>query len=417
MNHTSTTNINNMAGYGGGARNPYANQYKHERDSYNNTWNATIIRGAMIFHKVGEFAMLAVIAVAITTTFSLFSTSVMSKLGAHALTPTATRMAFGASQCSHLQFSFCDGGMNPLQKRSSPLTPLQAADTSIPRTSKKPSISSSDIPRLHPSDLATLRDQGYVVVDDFLPSESWMDTLREDVLHLRQKNKFKIAKIGQDSTNTLNEEIRVAETCFLGRDKPELRDVPNPAREKLYDILENLRLDLQEGENANKLDPNLSEFLYAYYPEGGFYRRHRDAVKGSASWLREYSILLYLNEEEYDPDVDGGRLRVHFDSGGDFLPAGEAPLFQDVDAYGGTLVIFESNRFPHEVLDSFAERFAVVGWYNRPMTLSDLSAINDSGGGGGGAAVPSLTDDPVRLVALAVAAGLVTVGLLNILAS
>lgn len=233
-------------------------------------------------------------------------------------------------------------------------------------------------------------------------------------MNLRQKNKFKIAKIGQDSTNTLNEEIRVAETCFIGRDKPELRDVPNSMRERLYDVLEALRLDLQEGENAKSLDPNLSEFLYAYYPTGGFYRRHRDAVKGSASWLREYSFLLYLNEEEYDPDVDGGRLRVHFDSGGDFLPTGEAPLFQDVDAYGGTLVIFESNRFPHEVLDTMAERFAVVGWYNRPMTLSDLPAINDSGTV---AAASSLTDDPLRLVALAVAAGLVTVGLINVLAS
>ena len=371
----------------------------------------------MIFHRIGEYALLAVIAVGITTiTNSFFSSTMMPRMAAHALSPTATRITFGASQESRLSFNFRNSGMFPLHKRPSPLTPLQAADTSIPQTSKKPSISDSDIPRLHPSDLATLRDQGYVIVDDFLPSETWMETLREDILHLRQKNKFKIAKIGQDSTNTLNEEIRVAETCFLGRDKPELRDVPSTARERLYDVLDYLRLDLQEGEDASKLDPNLSEFLYAYYPTGGFYRRHRDAVKGSASWLREYSILLYLNEEEYDPDVDGGRLRVHFDSGGDFLPAGEAPLFQDVDAYGGTLVIFESNRFPHEVLDSFAERFAVVGWYNRPMTLSDLSSINDSGSGGG-AAVPSLTDDPVRLVALAVAAGLITVGLLNILAS
>jgi len=294
------------------------------------------------------------------------------------------------------------------------LIPLKAADTSLPPTSRKPSsISKGEIPRLDPSDLETLRDQGYVIVEDFLPSESWMEALREDVLQLRQKSKFKIAKIGQDSTNALNEEIRVAETCFLGRDKPELRDVPNPVRERLYDVLDTLRLDLQEGEHNANLDPNLSEFLYAYYPTGGFYRRHRDAVKGSASWLREYSLLLYLNDESYDPDIDGGRLRVHFDSGGDFLPAGEAPLFQDVDAHGGTLVIFESNKFPHEVLDTMAERFAVVGWYNRPMTLADLSAINDSGSGS--VAAPSLTDDPLRLVALAVAAGLVTVGVINLL--
>jgi len=91
------------------------------------------------------------------------------------------------------------------------------------------------------------------------------------------------------------------------------------------------------------------------------------------------------------------------------LPPGEAPLFQDVDATGGTLVLFESDRFPHEVLDTVSERFAVVGWYNRPMSLGDLSAI---GGGSGSAA---LGDDPATLAALAVAAALVTVGLINIL--
>ena len=385
---------------GGVNNNHYDNNHDHDHDhARSNNNNATLLRGAMLFHRIGEFAILAVIAIAITT----IPFSFLSIAKVHAFAPTTTRI------------------INPLDRTiaSSPLISLKAADTSRPpTTSQKPNIDSdsdsdrdrdSDISRIDASDLKTLRDQGYVIIDDFLTSESWMETLRDDIMNLRQKNKFKIAKIGQDSTNTLNEEIRVAETCFLGRDKPELKDFHNQAREKLYEVLETLRSDLQEG--CNKLDPNLSEFLYAYYPTGGFYRRHRDAVKGSASWLREYSLLLYLNEECYDPDTDGGRLRMHFDSGGDFLPDGEAPLFQDVDAYGGTLVIFESNKFPHEVLDTVAERFAVVGWYNRPMTLADLKDISNNSGSGGG------ESDPMRLVAMAAAAGLVTVGLINILAS
>lgn len=382
-----------------------------------NRTNTAILRGAMIFHRIGEFAILAVIAIGITTIpFSFLSASTSPSItGVHAFaTTTITRRTLiDGSHTSHSNLSFGSVINTPIHTRVLPLSPLKATDTSpLPTSGKSNSGGDNDIPRIDPSDLETLQDQGYVIIDDFLPAESWMEALRGDVLNLRKENKFKIAKIGQDSTNTLNEEIRVAETCFIGREKPELKDVRNPTREKLYDILEALRVDLQEA-GQNSLDPNLSEFLYAYYPKGGFYRRHRDAVKGSASWLREYSLLLYLNEEEYDPDVDGGRLRMHFDSGGDFLPAGEAPLFQDVDAYGGTLVIFESNRFPHEVLDTVAERFAVVGWYNRPMTLADLSDVTDGGSGGGVAS--SLTDDPVRLATLAVAAGLVTVGLINIL--
>ena len=395
----------------------YDDHNRNKTSTLLNRTSTAFLRGAMIFHRIGEFAILAVIAIGITTIpFSFLSASTSPRITAvHAFAPTTiTRRAlFDASRDSHSSLSFGRITTTPLHTRALPLTPLKAADTSPPPTTgKSNSISDNDIPRIDPSDLETLQDQGYVIIDDFLPTESLMEALRGDVMNLRKNNKFRIAKIGEGSTNALNEEIRVAETCFIGNDKPELKDVPNVAREKLYNILETLRADLQEA-GQNNLDPNLSEFLYAYYPKGGFYRRHRDAVKGSASWLREYSFLLYLNEESYDPDTDGGRLRMHFDSGGDFLPDGEAPLFQDVDAYGGTLVIFESNRFPHEVLDTEAERFAVVGWYNRPMTLADLSAVSDSGSGGGAAS--SLTDDPMRLAALAVAAGLVTVGLINIL--
>eukprot|EP00536_Pseudo-nitzschia_multiseries_P016604 jgi/Psemu1/221836/e_gw1.1162.16.1 len=313
---------------------------------------------------------------------------------------------------------------------------MSSASTSASASASTSALASTlAIPRIDPSDLETLKSQGYVVVENFLPSGSgsssssssspeeednyfnWKDALRADVRQLREQNKFRIARIGQDGTNALNEEIRVAETCFIARDKPELRDVPSADREKLYDVLDALRKDLEGitkgdsngGSNSNsnsklRLDAGLSEFLYAYYPGGGFYRRHRDAIPGSASVLREYSLLLYLNEDSYDPDTDGGQLRIHFDSGGDFLPAGEAPLFQDVDARGGTLVLFESDKFPHEVLDTTRERFAVVGWYNRPVSSSD------AGGGGGGG-------DPLRLAGLAVAAGLVTVGLINILSS
>lgn len=278
-----------------------------------NRTNTAILKGAMIFHRIGEFAILAVIAIGITTIpFSFLSASTSYSItGVHAFAPTTiTRRTFiDGSHNSQPTLPFDTVTNTPLHTRALQLTPLKASDTSPPPTSGKSlSVSDNEIPRIDPSDLETLRDQGYVIIDDFLPTESWMEALRGDVLNLRKDNKFKIAKIGQDSTNTLNEEIRVAETCFIGREKPELKDVPNPVREKLYDILEALRVDLQEA-GQNSLDPNLSEFLYAYYPKGGFYRRHRDAVKGSASWLREYSLLLYLNEEEYDPDVDGGRLR------------------------------------------------------------------------------------------------------------
>jgi SM-20-related protein len=245
--------------------------------------------------------------------------------------------------------------------------------------------------------LQELDRNGIVIIEDFL-TQDLQEELREDVQTLRSSSpssQFNIAKIGQDATNTLNTDIRVAETCFLGPGK--LGNSPNAARSHLYTILDQVRQDLPQ----QPLDANLSELLYAYYPKGGFYRRHRDAIAGSASTLRKISLLLYLNKDW--KEQDGGKLRMHMDSGDDFLPEGEAPKFRDVDPKGGTLVLFQSDKLPHEVLDTYAERLAVVGWYNRPVSVGDIAELS-----GGNAS-------PVRIVALAVAAGLVTVGLANIL--
>lgn len=219
-------------------------------DDYSNDKRArlhtTLLRGAMLLHRVGEFAILAVIAIAM---LSFLSVATVPRISVHALAPTTsvTRRTPGARIRTRSR------AIRP------PLIPLKAADTSRPPTTNSRTTTTTtttsvprvavplELPRIAPSDLETLRDQGYVVVDDFLTSESFMEYLREDVMHLRQKHKFKVAKIGQDSTNTLNEEIRVAETCFLGSDKPELREFPNPMREKLYEILETLRMDLEQG--------------------------------------------------------------------------------------------------------------------------------------------------------------------------
>ena len=126
---------------------------------------------------------------------------------------------------------------------------------------------------LTPEHITELNRKGYVVVPNFLPDEL-VASLREDVMTLRRKNKFKIARIGQDSTNTLNTNIRVAETCFLGSSK--LEDVPNRSRDWLYDCLGSLRDTLSGNplldendevtgqllRSSPALDTSLSELLY-----------------------------------------------------------------------------------------------------------------------------------------------------------
>ena len=214
----------------------------------------------------------------------------------------------------------------------------------------------------------------------------------------------------KDSTNNLNTDIRIAETCFLGRNRNELLSIEaaggkGSVRDRsggLYDILDNLRVAL-EGVSGTSLDSSLTELLFAYYPKGGFYRRHRDAIPNSASLLRKYSLLLYLNQDW--SEEDGGQLRIHLDGGGDECPAGVAPNFIDVEPKGGTLVLFKSDAVPHEVLNTNSERFAVVGWYNRRVSAADIGSLGEPSGGG----------DLVKVGMLAVSAALVTVGLVMVL--
>lgn len=242
-------------------------------------------------------------------------------------------------------------------------------------------------------DLQHLADHGYVVVENFLPV-SLQDGLRQDVKALRtdtDSKHFKIAKIGHDGMvqdeNTPFRDIRYSETCFIGRTTNAEVLSNNKSRNALYDVLDSLKVELDTNSVVRKgnktqqlpiLDADLEEVMYAYYPQGGFYRRHKDAEADSISNIRKYSFLLYLNDADWNVERDGGALRIHRDAGGDTLPVGELPNFVDVAPKAGTLVLFRSDLVPHEVLDTRKERLAIVGWFLSEETASATVPAVDS---------------------------------------
>jgi len=222
-----------------------------------------------------------------------------------------------------------------------------------------------------------------LVIENFL-SDKLCNKLNLDLDTLRKDNNniFTVADIGSDgSTNRVQDEsstpnqiqnvdssYRRGETCTIGRQCE--KNLPSSdARDNLYDIVDELREDLddyfydEDDDESEKLDPDLIEMMYAYYPKGGYYRRHRDAEKGSVSDIRKYSFLLFLNSD-WKPD-DGGRLRIHCDGylEGDVLPPDILPNYREIEPKAGTLVIFRSDAIPHEVLDTHAQRRGIVGWF------------------------------------------------------
>jgi SM-20-related protein len=113
-------------------------------------------------------------------------------------------------------------------------------------------------------------------------------------------------------------------------------------------LFEGLRLALNHELMLGLVDV---EALYAIYPPGTGYVRHRDRFRDDDS--RVISCVLYLNDQWLPGE--GGALRFHI--------AGRAP--RDVAPEGGTLVAFLAERHDHEVLPASRSRVSLAGWLRR----------------------------------------------------
>lgn len=89
------------------------------------------------------------------------------------------------------------------------------------------------------------------------------------------------------------------------------------------------------------------EAHFARYQQGDFYQKHLDAFTGRSS--RVLTSVCYLNDV-----TNGGQLQIYTED--------DKPLLQ-VQPQAGTLVLFESARFPHEVLPAESTRYSIAGWF------------------------------------------------------
>lgn len=94
------------------------------------------------------------------------------------------------------------------------------------------------------------------------------------------------------------------------------------------------------------------ESHFAIYPPGSAYQKHLDQFIGKEE--RKISCILYLNNNWHSDD--GGQLRM-------FLDKKDESKFIDITPQSGTLVVFLSSDFLHEVLSAKRERMSVTGWF------------------------------------------------------
>jgi SM-20-related protein len=152
--------------------------------------------------------------------------------------------------------------------------------------------------------------------------------------------RFHAAQIGRGQAKRQFESLRGDVISWL--------DDSNSTDHRYLDWMEALRLGLNAGLFLGLFD---FECHYAIYGAGAGYGKHSDVLQGKAN--RILSTVLYLNEDWLASD--GGELKL-FDPTGNTLIASVTPSL-------GTMIIFLSESFPHEVLMAHRTRRSIAGWF------------------------------------------------------
>ncbi len=184
-----------------------------------------------------------------------------------------------------------------------------------------------------------LVESGKIVLTDFL-SEALTTALYQHVTQLADSD-FNDAAIGRQTDLQLNQDIRNDKTRWLTQD--------SAAEQGYLAIMEQLRQYLNQ---QLFLGLNEYESHFAHYGVGNYYHQHVDAFKGHSN--RVVTSVFYLN-----PDwekSDGGELVI-------YNPDDNTQEIQRISPAFGTLVLFMSERFPHEVLVAHRERYSISGWF------------------------------------------------------
>ena len=182
-----------------------------------------------------------------------------------------------------------------------------------------------------------LLEKGYSINPCAMAPELAQSLLQK--LHTMSERQFVPAGIGRERDQMLNTFVRKDKICWITGESDAGRQWLEWAASLQTFLNRRLLLGLFSFESH-----------FAHYGAGDFYRRHFDAFKGESN--RVLSIVAYLNPGWLPGD--GGELVIYPEG----VPAGikVTPAF-------GTVAVFLSEDFEHEVLPARRDRFSIAGWY------------------------------------------------------
>ena len=180
-----------------------------------------------------------------------------------------------------------------------------------------------------------LVEEGYIIIDNILNSK----ITRELKKFAESQTHFKKAGISGAGELHLDSNRRRDSILWLNEDDSVQSDYLDFANGLKNYLNRTLYLGLSYYESH-----------FSVYNEGDFYEKHLDAFRNSKN--RVVTTVYYLNDEWNEED--GGEL-VIYDEEGAFL--------KKITPNGNTLVVFLSDKFPHEVLPAKRKRYSIAGWF------------------------------------------------------
>ncbi len=182
-----------------------------------------------------------------------------------------------------------------------------------------------------------LVDKGYIFLPELIPhpiSQVLLEKIQATEIH-----ELKAASIGRGAEQQLNPDIR--------RDRIQWLEEQSEPDSLYLDLMTQLKDGLNRRLFMGLFD---YESHYAVYQPGAFYKKHVDALKGSQN--RILTTVFFLNPDWMPADC--GELIIYDEADNEI---------ERIAPKMGHFVIFLSERFPHEVSKTLAQRNSIAGWF------------------------------------------------------
>lgn len=189
---------------------------------------------------------------------------------------------------------------------------------------------------------SALADDGWCVVSNLM-DKLQTRALAAECLSMQDARLLQPARVGAGRTAS---SLRGDSTQWF------VSGAMSASQQLFTDRLDALRLALSRLLMLGLVD---CESHYAVYPPGAGYARHLDCLRGNDA--RVVSAVFYLNDAWLE--ADGGALRLYLADG--------SP--RDVYPHAGSLLLFLSAQFEHEVLPATRDRMSIAGWMRQRPAL------------------------------------------------